>query len=155
MRYEQFGNQYVLRLEPGEEVRSKLTEFIEQENIGGGYFIAFGAFCRARLRYFDVAAKEYRNHEIDQQVEVVSLLGNIAWVDGKPKIHMHVAVSDGQTRTYSGDMEEGYARPTLELFLTKLPGEIRREKDPESGLDLLSLPHEMGVRRLPKRRKAA
>ncbi len=154
MEFQQFGNHYVLRLEPEEEVRSTLTEFVQRGNLRAGYFLAFGAFSRVNLRYFDFAAKQYREHRIDQQVEVVSLLGNIARADGHPMIHMHAAVSDGQTRTFSGDIKEGFVRPTLEVFLTRLEGELRREKDPTTGLELLALGSKVRQAPGPKRKAA-
>lgn len=139
MQYERFDHQYVLKLDPDEEVMSTLLHFVGRERIYGGYFMAFGAFCRVRLRYFDFQTKQYRDHQVNQQVEVVSLLGNVARVHGKPMIHMHAAVADSHIQTFSGHIAEGVVRPTLELFLTKLDGELRREKDPVSGLDLLEL----------------
>ncbi len=58
-------------------------------------------------------------------------------------IHMHTAVADGQSRTYSGHIGNGYVRPTLEVFLTRLEGELRRTKDEATGLELLDLPKSM------------
>jgi predicted DNA-binding protein with PD1-like motif len=139
MEFQQFGNQYVLRLLPGEEVMNTLLAFIMRQDIRGGYFMAFGGFSRVHLRYFDVAERQYRDHAVDGQVEVVSLLGNVSRVDGEPQIHMHAAVSDVSGRTNSGHIAEGLVRPTLEVFLTKLDGELRRARDPVSGLELLAL----------------
>lgn len=155
MEYQRFGNQYVLKLDPEEEVRASLTGFLEREDIRAGYFLAFGAFSRVKLRYFDYNVKFYRDHILDQQVEVVSLLGNIARVDGKPRIHMHAAVANSQIQTFSGDIAEGVVRPTLELFLTKFEGELRRTKDPETGLELLELAQREAQPEAAKRRKAA
>ncbi len=143
MEFQRFGNQYVLKLDPDEEVMSALLGFAAREDIRAGYFVAFGAFSKVRLRYFDVQAKQYRDHEVDQQVEVVSLMGNIATAEGRPMIHMHTAVADGQSRTYSGHIGSGYVRPTLEVFLTRLEGELRRTKDEATGLELLDLPKSM------------
>jgi predicted DNA-binding protein with PD1-like motif len=139
MEFARFGDRYVLRLETDEEVMATLVNFVQREEIRGGYFLAFGGFRRVRLRYFDVHSKQYRDHDVDRQVEVISLLGNIARVDGRPMIHMHTAVSDEQGRTDSGHIGEGVVRPTLEVFVTKLDGELRREKDPGTGLELLAL----------------
>ena len=155
MEYQRFGNQYVLKLDPGEEVMSALVNFASSENIRGGYFMAFGAFSKVKLRYFDVQSDQYKDHELDQQVEVVSLMGNIALVDGHPMIHMHTAVADGQNRTYSGHIGMGIVRPTLELFLTRLDGEIHRTKDPETGLELLDLPHSTEGRQGKEQQKKA
>ncbi len=154
MEFEQFGDHYVLKLEPGEEVRATLTDFVQRVDLRAGYFLAFGAFSGVNLRYFDFAARQYREHRIDQQVEVVSLLGNISRAEGKPMIHMHAAVSDGHIRTFSGDIKEGFVRPTLEVFLTRLPGELRREKDPDTGLELLALQPQAGRAPAPRRKAA-
>ncbi len=141
MEFERFGDHYVLRLNPGEEVKSTLLDFLDREGIGGGEFHGFGGFCRVRLSYFDVTTRQFKPHEIDEQVEVVSLLGNVARENGKPIVHMHAAVSDAQSHTSSGHLVEGVVRPTLEVFLTRFAGEIRREKDPATGLDVLALPN--------------
>lgn len=147
MEFERFGDHYVLRLEPGEEVKSTLLDFLDHEDVRGGDFVGFGGFCKVRLCYFDVANKQFKPHDIDEQVEVVSLLGNVARENGKPIIHMHAAVSDAQSHTSSGHLANGIVRPTLEVFLTKFEGEIRRVRDPDTGLDVLALPNKLQGKR--------
>lgn len=139
MQYTQAGDHYVLRLEPGEELVTVLSEFVARQGILGGYLLAFGAFSRVRLQYFEPERREYRDNPVDQQVEVVSLLGNIARKDGKPKLHLHGAFGDRNAKTYSGHVAEAFVNPTLEVFLTDLGRELRRERDARSGLDLLVL----------------
>jgi predicted DNA-binding protein with PD1-like motif len=145
MRYQELDQRYVLRLEPGEEVVSTLTEFVNDRDVRGGYFIAFGAFERTTLLYFNLKTKEYEPNDVGRQVEVVSLMGNVARLsNGEPKLHIHGAVADDEAKTYSGHLKEGIVRPTLEVFLTLFDGEIRRSKDPSTGLDLLDLPRKSG-----------
>ncbi|HEU4753935.1 MAG TPA: PPC domain-containing DNA-binding protein, partial [Armatimonadota bacterium] len=139
MESQRFGNRYVLRLMPGEELRETLTAFADSHDIRGGYFVAFGAFCRATLQYFDIESRQYRDNEVNCQVEVVSLTGNIARGESGTVLHIHGAFGDAQARTYSGHVAKAVVRPTLELFLTDLGGELRRKKDPETGLELLAL----------------
>ena len=110
MEFLKFGDRYVLRLEPGEELQATLRDFVERQEIRGGYFIAFGAFERVRLQYFDVERKQYRDNPVGRQVEVVSLMGNIAWAQGKPVLHVHGAFGDSEARTYSGHVAEGVVR---------------------------------------------
>lgn len=147
MEFEKFGEHYVLRLDPGEEVMATLLDFVDREDVRGGYFLAFGGFSRVQLDYFDVDAKRFKTNDVDQQVEVVSLLGNVARDHGKPIIHMHGAVSDAQSHTSSGHVASGTVRPTLEVFLTRFDGTINREKDPRTGLELLALPRKLGAGR--------
>jgi predicted DNA-binding protein with PD1-like motif len=139
MESKQFNDNHVLKFAPGEELKSTLTAYVREKEIRAGFFIAFGAFCRVRFMYFDVKAMEYRPHELDRQVEVVSLTGNVARKDGEPALHLHGAVADGRSETYSGHIDGAVVRPTLELFLTDLGGELVRETDPDTGLALLRL----------------
>jgi predicted DNA-binding protein with PD1-like motif len=150
VEFEQFGNHVVLRLDPGEEVMKTLLNFVAREDIRGGYFVAFGGFSRVRLCYFDVHARQFKTYDIDQQVEVVSLLGNVGRDNRRPIIHMHAAVSDAQAHTSSGHVAEGTVQPTLEVFLTRLEGTLRRRRDPSTGLELLALPRVLaGDQRAP------
>jgi uncharacterized protein len=77
---------------------------------------------------------------VHEQVEVLSLVGNIARdEDGEPKVHAHVVLgrSDGTTR--GGHLLEGRVRPTLEVVLTETPEHLRRKTDEETGLPLISI----------------
>jgi uncharacterized protein len=139
MFHQQFGDHIVLRLEIGEEVMGTLLKFFEAEGIRAAYFVAFGAFEKARLAYFNVQTSQYEERDCDTQVEVVSLLGNVAMEDNKPIIHMHAALGDSQERTYSGHLNWAIVRSTLEVFVTRLPGELRRAKDAQTGLSVLDL----------------
>jgi uncharacterized protein len=70
-----------------------------------------GGFRSAVLGYFDPDAREYRRIPIDEQVEVLSLTGDVALgEDDRPMVHAHVVVglADGTTR--GGHLLEGQAR---------------------------------------------
>ncbi|HLJ59229.1 MAG TPA: PPC domain-containing DNA-binding protein [bacterium] len=140
MDAQRFGRCRVMRLDPGDEIMATLLDFATHEGLGGATVHGIGAFSRVGLRYFDIKEKRYKTRTLDEQVEVVSLLGSIGLDRNGPVIHIHASVSDAQTCTHSGHLSEGIVRPTLELFLTMLDGELRRKKDPDTGLELLDLP---------------
>jgi uncharacterized protein len=139
MRHERFGDHDVLRLEIGEEVMEVLLHYAALQGVEAAYFVAFGALERVELAYYNVVSKQYETNVVDRQVEVVSLLGNVAIGDKGPVVHAHVAVSDEQGSTCSGHLVRGIVRSTLEVFITRLPGKLRRAHDPETGLNLLDL----------------
>lgn len=146
MEFAQFDAVYVIKLDRGEEVMAALRRFADSRGIRGAYFQAIGAFSRVRLRYFDARAKQYRDHQLDQQVEVVSLLGSVAHKDdGSATLHVHVTVADADSRTYSGHLSEATVWPTLEVFLSTLPEALRRRRDADTGLELLALTETMRV----------
>jgi hypothetical protein len=130
---------FALVFAKGDEVLSGLTEFAARENLMAGYFTAIGALQRARFGWFDRAQKAYRHIPINEQVELISLIGNVALVNGTPQIHTHGAVGfrDGQMR--GGHLLEAIAWPTLELFFTTWSTPFIKEHDDETDLSLFNL----------------
>jgi uncharacterized protein len=128
---------WALIFESGEDLISTLTAFAREQGLDSSHFTAIGAFERATLGYFDRRQRDYLKIAVDEQVEVLSLIGDIALDDDAPKIHAHVVVgrSDGTTR--GGHILEARVWPTLEVVLTETPTELRRRHDPESGLALI------------------
>lgn len=129
---------FALVFDKGDEVVAGLTGFAKAESIGAAHFTAIGAFSEATLGYFERDRKDYKRMRVTEQVEVLSLLGDIA-VDqgGAPKVHAHVVVglSDGQTR--GGHLLDARVWPTLEVILVESPAFLRKRHDPDSGLALI------------------
>jgi len=125
--------------ETGEEAMAGLLAFAGQESIGAAHFTAIGAFSKAVLGYFDWESKEYRRIPMDEQVEVVTLMGDIALEQGKPKVHAHAVLAKRGGVTVGGHLLEGHVRPTLEVVLSKSPKSLERSFDPESGIALIKI----------------
>ena len=129
---------YALIFESGDEVMTALTAFARERQLGGAHFTAIGAFSEVTLGYFDRARKDYKRMPLAEQVEVLSLIGDIALDSaGAPKVHAHVVVglSDGVAR--GGHLLAGRVWPTLEVVLVQSPAHLRKRYDPESGLALI------------------
>lgn len=127
----------MLVFEPGEKVLETLNTYLTQHHINGAMFMAIGGFSQVRIEYFNVQTRQYESRDVNEQVEVISLLGNVALVDGKPFVHAHVSVGTREYQAYAGHLGKATVRPTLELFLTQLNGELIREKNPNTGLEAL------------------
>ncbi len=122
----------------GDEVVKGLTEFVRAHDIAAADFRGIGALSDAVLGYFDWDAKQYKRNPVREQVEVVSLLGNVALgPDGKPSLHPHIILGRSDGMAMGGHLLEGHVRPILEIVLTELPAHLQRRKDPETGLALL------------------
>ena len=131
---------WALIFDRGDEVVRELTDFAKREALGAAHLSAIGALRDVTLGFFDPERKEYRRIPVREQVEVLSLLGDIALDDhDDPKVHAHIVVgtSDGTAR--GGHLLEGHVWPTLELILTEPPQHLRRRPDPDSGLALIDL----------------
>jgi predicted DNA-binding protein with PD1-like motif len=121
----------------GDEVAAGLTQFAREQGLNASSFTAIGAFSGAVLGYFDWEKKDYERIAVDEQVEVLTLIGDIALQDGKPKLHAHAVLGRRDGSTCGGHLLEARVRPTLEVILTESPACLRRVHDRESGLALI------------------
>ena len=129
---------FALVFDKGDEVVAELTAFAKTERVGAAHFTAIGAFSEVTLGYFQRDRKAYKRMVLAEQVEVLSLLGDIALdPTGVAKAHAHVVVglSDGQTR--GGHLLAARVWPTLEVILVESPAFLRKRHDPDSGLALI------------------
>ena len=79
---------YVLVLDKGDEAVSSIEGFARENGIAAAQLTGIGACSGAVLGFFDWETKDYRKIPVTEQVEVVSLLGDIALgADGKPALH--------------------------------------------------------------------
>ena len=125
-------------LERDERVKEQLLALVKQESIENASFVALGAFEKATIAYFDWEKKKYRPIPVDVQVEVITLVGDVAPDDkGKPSLHAHTVLGlpDGSTR--GGHLMEGHVRPTLEITVTETPAHLVRHKHPDLGVALI------------------
>ena len=130
---------WALIFDKGDEPIAELQRFARREGLSAAHFTALGAFSAATLGYFDRERRDYRRIEVAEQVEVLSLLGDVAVGDDGPKVHAHVVLGRADGTAHGGHLLEARVWPTLELVLTESPAHLRRRMDPASGLALIDL----------------
>ena len=129
---------FVAVLETGDEVMASLARLAEQERLSAAQITGIGAFSRALIAYFDWERKEYETIAVDEQVEVASLIGDIALDEkGAPALHVHLVLGRRDGSALAGHLAKAHVRPTLEVVLTETPAHLRRVKDPNTGLALI------------------
>jgi uncharacterized protein len=129
---------FILVFAKGDEAISQLTDFAEAEGVSAAHFTGIGAFSDLTLGYFDRETKEYEEIPVNEQVEVLTLAGDIALEEGKPKVHAHVVVGKRDGTAHGGHLLAAHVWPTLELVLSDSPALMRKRFDPETGLALVS-----------------
>ena len=130
---------YVLVFDRGDEVIAGLTSFASEKGLDASRFTALGAFESATLGFFDTDRKAYDEIRVREQVEVLSLVGDIARKDDEPVVHAHVVLGKRDGSAHGGHLLDARVRPTLEVVLTESPAHLRRRHDPETGLALVDL----------------
>ena len=130
---------YAIVFETGEEVMAGLRTFAQEHRLDASHFTAIGAFSGATLGFFDLQRKDYTKILIAEQVEVLSLVGDITLDNGEPMVHAHVVVGTADGTARGGHVLQAHVRPTLEVVVSETPGPLRRRTDPETELPLLAL----------------
>ena len=129
---------FAVVLQTGDEAMKAISAFAKEQQLRTTQFSAIGAFSRVVVAYFDWETKKYRNTPIEEQVEALSLIGDITLEDGEHKVHAHVVIGKRDATAHGGHLVEGQVRPTLEILMTETPQHLRRRFDAESGLALLA-----------------
>lgn len=131
---------YVAVLDSGDEIMASLERLAEVEGLSAASVTAIGAFEDAELAFWDWETKDYRKIPIDEQVEVVSLNGDIALDESrKPALHLHTVLGRRDGTVRGGHLLAAHVRPTLEVVLVESPAHLRRVKDAETGLTLIRI----------------
>jgi predicted DNA-binding protein with PD1-like motif len=130
---------FALVFDKNDEIREGLLEFANANRLADAQVTAIGAFSEVTLGYFDRESKSYRKIPLNEQVEVLSLSGNIVQNDGRPSLHVHIVVGKADGTAHGGHLLGGRVWPTLEMVVSELPVHLRRSRDEETGLALIRL----------------
>src|SRR5262245_60103584 len=125
---------FALVFETGDEVMGGIRDFAKRNGLNASQLTAIGAFSDVVLGSFDWGQKRYRRIPVTEQVEVLSLIGNIVLKEGQPEVHAHVVVGAIDSTTRGGHLLQGHVRPTLEVVAVESPKHLRRVHDEQSGL---------------------
>jgi predicted DNA-binding protein with PD1-like motif len=134
------GNRtFVLVCDRGDDPVEALTDAAKRYDLRAASLTGIGAFAGVTLGFFDHARRDYRRRVIREQVEVVSLIGNIALDRGEPRVHAHIVVARSDGGALGGHLLGGSVEPTLEVTLVEAPATLQRKTDPSTGLALIDL----------------
>lgn len=139
MKHYQDKQATVLVLKRGEELIEVLNNFAKTERLTSAWLTSgVGGANRATLAYYDFEARQYNYRDYEQGLEILSLQGNLSWVDGEPFWHVHAVLSDENFQSIGGHVKSLWIGLTGELLITPLDAKLTRRYDETTGLNLLS-----------------
>jgi predicted DNA-binding protein with PD1-like motif len=144
MKYQPFRNPrpFLLVFDKYDDVIPMLRKFAKEQGIRGGRFAALGAFEKAVIAYWNPEIRDYEHIEVNEQVEVLSMLGDIAIADEQTRVHAHVVLGKRDGSAVGGHLLEARVYPTLEMHLVDYGAALERKQDEETKLALISLREE-------------
>ena len=128
---------YAVIFGAGDEILGGLTMFAEEQHISAARITGIGSIHNGTLAWLNPDTKKFRMIHIDQQAEVLSLLGDIAMYQGKPVVHVHMVVGFGDGTAHGGHLLQAHVWPTLEVIVTSYPRPLYKKVDPEKGIAVI------------------
>ncbi len=129
----------MIRLEKGDDILASIKRFGEANKIGGALFEGIGSLNKAKLGHYDFEAKNYKFDVFNEDLEILSLSGNISTMNNGPVPHAHVTLGKRDFSVIGGHLDEGSVANMVEIGLATLPGKLLKAHDDEVGLNLLQL----------------
>lgn len=136
MEYRKFGDTYLVRMDPGEEILEQVKKLALAEDIHLATVQALGAVREFTVGVFDTVSKTYHANEFSGPYEIVSLTGTIDTMGGDFYCHLHMSAGDDQGRVFGGHLNRAVISATYEMVVTLLPGTVDRVRSEDIGLNL-------------------
>lgn len=129
---------FLIVLAPGEEAIETVTAFAKENDVEGASIQGIGAFSHTQLGYFNPTTKEFVQNDINEQTEVLSMIGNVAVEEGEGfHLHIHTVLGCRDATTRGGHLIKGWVSPTMELIIEESEVHMKRSVDDATGLVLL------------------
>jgi predicted DNA-binding protein with PD1-like motif len=125
---------FALRLRPGDDPKATLDKFARANQLQAACVLTcVGSLTRAVLRF----ANQEEAVTFEGHFEIVSLTGVFSQEGG----HYHIAIADGEGRTYGAHLMDGSAvYTTAEIILANLDHiRFQRTFDPQTGYPELDI----------------
>jgi uncharacterized protein len=131
---------FVLVFETNDELAQGLKQFASDQKLASASFKAIGALSSVRLGWLNWETKQYEpSVSLNEQLELLSLIGDVAMKDGEPLVHAHAVVGKRDGTAHGGHLLQAHIRPTCEAVLTESPVHLRKEYDASAGILLIKL----------------
>lgn len=130
-------NTYVISGRRGEELMEGIKEFCKEHHIEAAFFHVIGAVGEVELAWYDLGAKQYVTALFQEDMELVSLTGNVSRMGNELVVHSHGVFSDKAMATKAGHVNKAVVSGACEIILTRLEGNIDRVFDEDTGLNLM------------------
>jgi len=134
------GRIIVGKVEPDEDLIEAIIAMVKNHKIQSGLINCIGALKKFTVGYFNIDTKIYERKTFEEYIELVSCMGNIAFKDGEPIIHLHLSIGNSEYSVIGGHLfQPAIVSITGEVYILEIDQKLSREIDPELNLALLNL----------------
>lgn len=138
MEYRKFNQEYVVRIDRGEEILEQIRKIALMENIKLAKVSALGATNDFTVGVYKTNEKKYYANSFQGDYEIVSLTGTINTMNGEFYTHIHMSAGNEKGEVFGGHLNRAVVSATCEMIITQIEGSVDRKLDEQIGLNLFS-----------------
>ncbi|MGN0023981.1 MAG: PPC domain-containing DNA-binding protein [Candidatus Avelusimicrobium sp.] len=122
------GRTYLFKLPKGKDLLESLADFCHDNQVKCGVVSVVGSVSNATVGYYDQSKKKYEKKVINEEMELLSLTGNVSIQDNRPQVHAHVVFAGKDFNAVGGHLMPGTKIYVCEAYVQELVGEpkVRR-----------------------------
>ncbi|MCB0407842.1 MAG: DNA-binding protein [Bdellovibrionales bacterium] len=138
MQYQKAENTYFIRIDKDEDLFHSLEEFAQQEGLRSGHLSGIGALKNCELGFYHLHTKTYDKKVFPHEAELLSLDGNLSFLNGKPYFHIHTVLGGPDFQCYGGHLFSAQVAVTCEINFRSFNSEVIRIPNEKIGLNHLN-----------------
>lgn len=139
MKYAQYCNKVIVRIDKGEEIIETLKKICTTLNITLGTIAGIGATNKATIGLLNTKTKKYQTHELSGDHEIAHLYGNITQMNNEVYLHVHINLCNAENQSVGGHLTSALVSVTFEGVIDIIDGAIKRVHDSQIGVNLLDI----------------
>ena len=139
MQTVQKDQQIICRLEVGDEIITELKYLAATIPDQFGAISGIGACDDVTVSIYSPSRDEYVATRSQEQVELLSLNGNVENAAGKIAVHLHSMFARLDTSVFGGHLERAVISRTGELVIDLVPVVLGRTEDHQTKLQVLDI----------------
>lgn len=122
------GRTFMFGIQKGQDLLDSIEFFCHHNQIRCATITGIGAVEKATFGVYNQKSKKYNKINLNQELEILSLNGNISLFDDQPMVHAHIMFSDLKGKAYGGHLMAGTNVFSCELHIQELSGEEKVRK---------------------------
>lgn len=139
MRYQKFGNTYVVRMEIGDDIPVEIMRLARDEKILLASVSGIGATDSFRTGVFDLEKKAYDEKTYTGNHEITALCGNITTMNEQAYVHLHINCAGADGKIVGGHLLAARVSLTAEIIVHCAEGSVDRVRDEELKINILDI----------------
>ena len=128
------------KVEPEEDLMDSITKMVKKHNVKSGFINCIGALKKFTIGFFEINSKKYKLETFNENVELLTCIGNISYKDDEPIIHLHVSLGRKDYSVIGGHLSKpSIVSVTGEISIFETDEKLNRTNDPQFDLSLLNI----------------